>query len=104
MTALVELFKVWVPPSTPPCSVDPDQWSDVKRRQKHSLTQAWAVSVCEQCPFQIECLIDAMTQEGSSKQSERWGIRGGLFPEERFKMYRVKMLKKKLMKKKRSKR
>jgi len=45
-----------------------------------------------------------MTQEGASKQSERWGIRGGLFPEERFKMYRIKMLKKKLMKKKRSKR
>lgn len=101
MTALIDLFEVWVPSSTPPCSVDPDQWSDVKRRQKNSLTQAWAVSVCDRCPFQIECLIDAMVLEGSSEVKERWGIRGGSFPEDRYKLYKIKQLKKKLMKQKR---
>ncbi len=44
-----------------------------------------ALEVCERCPVVTECLAEALHQEGRGGQYARYGIRGGMTPEQRFK-------------------
>ncbi|MET9517011.1 WhiB family transcriptional regulator [Streptomyces sp. NPDC002994] len=47
------------------------------------LTEA-AIAVCNTCPVQRECLIDAIADEGGKGKESRYGIRAGLTPGQRY--------------------
>ncbi|MFI2350363.1 WhiB family transcriptional regulator [Streptomyces sp. NPDC019443] len=51
-------------------------------------TAALAREICAQCPVAEACLADALASEGSAGHAQRFGIRGGTTPEERFGIYR----------------
>lgn len=50
-----------------------------------------AVAVCKKCRVRGECLDAALEEEGSAGAPYRFGIRGGLTPEEREKVYRRRL-------------
>lgn len=49
--------------------------------------EALALAVCRSCPVRETCLADAMEEEGGKRTAARFGIRGGLLPNERFNRY-----------------
>ncbi|MGP4004015.1 WhiB family transcriptional regulator [Streptomyces sp. 8N706] len=53
-----------------------------------SRTAALAREICAQCPVVEACLADALQTERGAGHSNRFGIRGGKGPEERYAMYR----------------
>lgn len=59
---------------------DPELFFD-----KTQEAMAAAVAVCDRCPVIEQCLSEALAQEGMGGQYGRYGIRGGLTPEQRFK-------------------
>lgn len=52
-------------------------------------TREVARSLCAACPVQAACLADAMASERGAGHSTRHGIRGGLTPWQRWKLYRT---------------
>lgn len=42
-----------------------------------------AKAICRDCPVAIDCLLDELQAEGGRAASGRYGIRGGMTPEER---------------------
>lgn len=80
---------LWVPPKSPPCSTDPELWSDAQVYLKNSMEQARAIGVCVfECQFRNQCLYYALKEEGSKTVKERFGIRGGVLPSDRYKRYK----------------
>jgi WhiB family redox-sensing transcriptional regulator len=47
-----------------------------------------AKAICATCPVTGDCLDYAMTVEGSAAAPSRYGVYGGLSPEERYARYR----------------
>ncbi|MBB1252886.1 WhiB family transcriptional regulator [Streptomyces sp. OF3] len=43
-----------------------------------------ARAVCAACPVREPCLADALAAEGLTGPGQRWGVRGGLTPRERW--------------------
>jgi len=52
--------------------------------------EAWDTprAICNACPVIAQCLEDALGAEGRKAASARFGMRGGLNPEERYRTYR----------------
>lgn len=48
---------------------------------------AYAVGVCVRCPVRDACLAAAVAEETDKSANHRFGIRGGLTPEERYARY-----------------
>jgi len=61
----------------PPCTREPEVWFD-------SETFEDAVAVCATCPGKARCLEIALGRERNLVAGSRWGVWGGLTPEERF--------------------
>lgn len=66
----------------PPCSADPELWFDP------DLTDE-AKDICDACPAKARCLVIALAQEVNLAGSSRWGVWGGLTPDERFEIERA---------------
>lgn len=45
-----------------------------------------AKKICMTCPVRMECLFTAMLEEVGEDRRQRFGIRGGLTPMERFRL------------------
>lgn len=60
----------------PPCSADPELWFNP------DLTSD-AKDICDTCPAKARCLEIALAREGNLVGSSRWGVWGGLTPDER---------------------
>jgi transcription factor WhiB len=45
-----------------------------------------AIAICERCPVQMECLEDALTQGGESRNGDGLGIRGGTTEQDRMRL------------------
>jgi WhiB family redox-sensing transcriptional regulator len=58
---------------------NPDLWF----ASPQSLTTREAKRWCAQCPVTAPCLAEALAIEDRLIESERWGVRGGLTPDER---------------------
>lgn len=52
-----------------------------------TMQTAAALSICRACPVAAFCLRDAMQAEGSAGPTTRYGIRGGLTPAGRARLY-----------------
>jgi Transcription factor WhiB len=48
--------------------------------------QAVALRVCASCPVRIECLYAALVEEDGLRAAERFGVRGGMVPDQRARM------------------
>ena len=95
MDLLSFLGGVWVPPGPAPCSVNPDQWADELYYDKKSILQSEAIAKCVfECPWMMECLRAALTEEGSKNTGQRFGIRGGTLPSDRYRTYEASIRKK----------
>lgn len=55
----------------PPTGGDGDAW------------YADSKAICADCPSRLACLTDVLDREGSVSVEYRWGLWGGLTPEER---------------------
>lgn len=51
---------------------------------------ATALTFCQVCPVQAECLAAAMAAEGGKKKESRYGMCGGLLPGQRYYLYNNK--------------
>ncbi|MGW3754686.1 WhiB family transcriptional regulator [Streptomyces sp. NPDC005134] len=51
-------------------------------------TASLARELCALCPVQAACLADALQSEGGAGHGNRFGIRGGKSPEERYEIFR----------------
>ncbi|MFB6517459.1 WhiB family transcriptional regulator [Streptomyces sp. NPDC056401] len=74
--------------SRPHADTDPaGHWADrarcKNRLQEFEASEAAARSMCTPCPVRVQCLADALEEEGQATSSYREGIRGGLDPRER---------------------
>lgn len=90
----------WIPSGPPPCSVDPDSWTEDAHlgqgrtpanplRTLRERTET-ARKICRtECWFRDTCLAEAMAEEGGRRADARYGIRGGLLPQERETLYRT---------------
>lgn len=58
---------------------DPELWFTFDADE-----QEVALAVCRSCPVLDVCLEDVMQEEGGKGAHSRFGIRGGLLPNERF--------------------
>ncbi|WP_406336990.1 WhiB family transcriptional regulator [Streptomyces zaomyceticus] len=47
----------------------------------------YAQRICDPCPVWEACLLDALTDEGGKTKDNRYGIRGGLTPSQRYGVY-----------------
>ena len=47
-----------------------------------------AKAVCATCPVRIACYLSAMAEEGPSAVNRRFGVRGGVTPEQRYSIWR----------------
>ena len=59
---------------------DPELWYD---DQPEHPGYAAAKTICRSCPVTTECLDRALAEEAHLPRSEKYGIRGGLDPDER---------------------
>jgi WhiB family redox-sensing transcriptional regulator len=50
--------------------------------------RSYAKSFCVTCPVRLNCLATALRLEGASGQTSRFGIWGGLDPEQRHNLYK----------------
>lgn len=64
------IFYPGKPAGRPPNEGHPDRWDQAR-------------TICTTCPVRDHCLHDAMTDEAGIGLTYRWGMRGGLTPEER---------------------
>ncbi|MEV4902381.1 WhiB family transcriptional regulator [Citricoccus sp. NPDC055426] len=64
---------------------DPELWFTFDADE-----EATALAVCRSCPVLESCLEDAMHEEGGRGAASRFGIRGGLLPNERFNRYKAR--------------
>lgn len=62
---------------------DPEIWF----KDKH---QAEARRICQGCIVQSQCLSAELDAEGGKPAENRYGIRGGLSPDERAKLHRTR--------------
>lgn len=97
---------LWIPLGPVPCAADPDSWTteahlgsgrkpDDPLRTLRERTKT-ARAICrESCPERDMCLATAMAEEGGRKAELRFGIRGGLLPQERETLYRNTKMKEK---------
>lgn len=46
-----------------------------------------AIRLCHECPVRKACLDDALRAEGNATKDRRFGIRGGLVPTQRRRLY-----------------
>ncbi|QNA74187.1 WhiB family transcriptional regulator [Streptomyces sp. So13.3] len=53
-----------------------------------SKTANLAREICAHCPVVAACLVDALRVEGGAGHSNRFGIRGGKTPNQRFRIYK----------------
>lgn len=84
---------VWCPSGIPPCSVNPDGWADDGVYTKDPIIKAEAIATCVfACPYRADCLAAALKEEGSKESHRRHGIRGGLLPKDRYRIYKRKKL------------
>lgn len=58
----------------------PDAWFPEKARPGDIVPTAYATNICRRCPVRNECLEYALRHESGAY---RWGIYGGLSPEQR---------------------
>lgn len=58
-------------------------------RADDSKSAALAREICEGCPAKVECLAEALTQEGNAGRVNHFGIRGGTGPEEWWQLYQL---------------
>lgn len=49
---------------------------------------ARARGVCETCPVRTECYLAALSEEGGAAESNRFGVRGGVTPAQRYSVWR----------------
>lgn len=49
---------------------------------------AWAARFCASCPVTRQCLELALTAEGNAPAQSRFGVYGGLSPDQRHDLYR----------------
>lgn len=71
---------------------DPDDWFaslDVDRGRPSAA--ATAIKLCRGCPIQRDCLEVAMTAEGGTPVSNRFGIFGGMSPAQRLGLHRKRI-------------
>jgi hypothetical protein len=47
----------------------------------------FAQRICDPCPVWETCLLDALADEGGKTKDNRFGIRGGLTPSQRYGVY-----------------
>ena len=72
-----------------PCAEVPEiYFADDPTDNNHTYNEPLAKRICSECPLKTQCLEHAMREEGSAGPRARWGIRGGLTPGERFRLYR----------------
>lgn len=67
---------------TVPCAENPDWWYADHHNGENRLLQNAARNACADCPLRSDCL------EWALENDERWGIWGGLDPEERHNLRR----------------
>ena len=67
--------------ATPPHVANREIW--FAERDKYEDLQA-AITICHQCPIRTLCLETAMAEEEGNGRKNRWGIRGGLTPRQRW--------------------
>ena len=65
---------------------DPELWYSFDKDE-----EALALAVCMTCPVIEECREMAMAEEGSRRTHGRFGILGGLRPNERLNLYRARL-------------
>ena len=79
-------------------SAPPWGWRD-QAECAGTFTDSWAVpsedqgaalSMCLACPVASECLEAALMEEGSMQAAGRFGLRGGMTPEQRYALYRAR--------------
>src|SRR5215475_12640165 len=63
----------------------PDAWFPEKTEPGETLSATYAKRICRTCPVQLACLDYALRHESGVY---RWGIYGGLSPEQRRKLAR----------------
>lgn len=80
---------IWIPEVDTPCKENPDVWSDSSVYRKDPDAAETAMYLCRMdCPVVMECLVAALEEEKNAKtSSERIGIRGGMRPFARHKMW-----------------
>lgn len=68
---------------------DPELWFPTSWTSASGKAQAAeAVRICNACPARQQCLDQAIDMEGGRTADNRFGIRGGLTPNERLRVYR----------------
>ncbi|MBZ4319393.1 WhiB family transcriptional regulator [Streptomyces huiliensis] len=75
-------------------AVDPEVFfPDPEAIEEGALAEAVALAkdFCGWCPAKTVCLVTALAQEGSAQTPDRYGIRGGATPAERYGMYRRRL-------------
>lgn len=73
---------------------DGDLWFPDGTTNMYALAQtAEAKRICGLCPVRRACLDDVMEREGGTKPTSRFGIRGALDPDERYRLHRSRAAK-----------
>lgn len=91
---LAALPELWVPQEQTPCYASEAWFDPPVRRHKPSKNYKEKPEILELkricrevCPVVVECLANAMEEEGSAQSKDRHHIRGGLDPQERATLY-----------------
>lgn len=69
-----------------PEDMDPELWFSLDPE-----VQLQAKAICVACPVLDVCLKEALAEEGGKRTAGRYGILGGLLPNERFNRYMARL-------------